>query len=160
MQRFDAAGAGLVPGQAVQVQVTGHEPWGVMALISGHEGIGASIDAAMIDSPSGSSRALPHEYPGVGSEVNAVVQEVSRYSPPVWVRLTMRSEDLACFQRRCDFCGTLTVLSPGGDGVVMDVRSADGPGSTAIVSHRECLATQLHPHSLEPSRVRSVGRKR
>ena len=28
-----------------------------------HEDVGASADAAYIDSPSGSSRALPHEYP-------------------------------------------------------------------------------------------------
>lgn len=158
MQRFDAAGASLVPGQSVRVRVTGHEPWGVMVVIPGHEDIGASVDATVIDSPSGNHRAFPWEYPRVGSEVDAVVQQIRRYSQPSWARLTMRSQDLECFQWPCDFCGTHTVLSPGGDGVVMDVRSADGPGSTSIVSHRECLATRLHDRSFEHSRVRSVGR--
>ncbi|MGI5485624.1 hypothetical protein [Microtetraspora malaysiensis] len=57
MQRFDAAGAELVPGQRVRVRVPQQHPWGVMVEILGHEGIGASIDGAAIDSPSGADRA-------------------------------------------------------------------------------------------------------
>ncbi|WP_229811808.1 hypothetical protein [Streptosporangium pseudovulgare] len=139
--------------------MTAHQPWGVSVVIPGHEGIGASVDAAVIDSPSGNPRALPEEYPPVGAEVDAVVQQLRRYTSPAWARLSLRSQDLECFQWGCDFCDTPVVLSPGGDGVTLDVRSADGPGSTAIVAHRECLAIRLHTRSLEPARIRSVGRK-
>lgn len=159
MRRFDAAGAGLVPGQTVRVRVATHQPWGVSVVIPGHEDIGASVDAAVIDSPSGNARALPEEYPPVGSEVDAVVQQLHRFTAPAWARLSLRGQDLECFQWGCDFCGALVVLSPGGDGVTMDVRSADGPGSTAVVAHRECLAIRLHTQSLEPARIRSVGQR-
>ncbi|MER5319223.1 hypothetical protein [Streptosporangium roseum] len=159
MHRFDAAGAGLVPGQTVRARVTTHQPWGISVVISGHEDIGASVDAAVIDSPSGNPRALPEEYPPVDAEVDAVVQQLRRYTSPAWARLSLRSQDLKCFQWGCDFCGTPVALSPGGDGVTMDVRSADGPGSTAVVAHRECLAIRLHTQSLEPARIRSVGRR-
>ncbi|GLW10323.1 hypothetical protein Misp01_54510 [Microtetraspora sp. NBRC 13810] len=158
MQRFDAAGADLVPGQRVRVRVTDQHPWGVIATIIGHEDIGASIDGASIDSPSGESRAWLGEYPAVGSEIDAVVQEIRRWHPPAWVRLTIRARDLDSFQWPCDFCGTPTILSPGGDGVVMDVRSADGPGSHAIAAHRECLRGHLNERSHERARVDSVGR--
>ncbi|MEV0160294.1 hypothetical protein [Nonomuraea fuscirosea] len=159
VQRFDAAGAELVPGQRVRVRVTQQHRWGVMVEILGHEGIGASIDGAAIDSPSGTGRAWLGEYPAAGTEMDAVVQEIRRWSPPAWVRLTIRAEDLRSFQWLCDFCGTPTVLSPGGDGVVMDVRSADGPGSHAVVAHRECLRSRLHESSSEHARVDSVGRR-
>ncbi|MFF0312895.1 hypothetical protein ACFYSC_36195 [Streptosporangium sp. NPDC004379] len=159
MRRFDAAGAGLVPGQTVRARVIAHQPWGVSMVIPGHEDIGASIDAAVIDSPSGNPRALPEEYPRVGTEVDAIVQQLRRYTSPAWARLSLRSQDLECFRWGCDFCGTPAVLSPGGDGVTMDVRSADGPGGTAVIAHRECLAIRLHTRSLEPVRIRSVGRR-
>ncbi|GAA2875971.1 hypothetical protein GCM10010517_37020 [Streptosporangium fragile] len=98
MQPFDDVGANLVPGQVVQVRVTGHESWGVMVMILHHEEIGASVDAAAIDSPSGSTRALLEEYPAVGSELVAVIQQVRRGYPPIWVRLTIRAQDLKCPQ--------------------------------------------------------------
>ncbi|MGW2143525.1 hypothetical protein ACWCOT_04380 [Nonomuraea bangladeshensis] len=98
MQRFDAAGADLVPGQLVRVRVTQQRPWGVMVEILGHEGIGASIDGAAIDSSSGAGRAWLGEYPAVGMEMDAVVQEIRRWSPLAWVRLTIRSQDLNSFQ--------------------------------------------------------------
>ncbi|MEV4888562.1 hypothetical protein AB0K48_04110 [Nonomuraea sp. NPDC055795] len=128
-----------------------------MVEILGHEGIGASIDGAAIDSPSGAGRAWLGEYPAVGTEVDAVVQEIRRWSPSAWARLTIRSQDLHSFQWLCDFCGTPTVLSPEGDGVVMDVRSADG--RHAIVTHRECLRSRLHVSSSEHAHVDSVGRR-
>lgn len=96
--------------------------------------------------------------PAVGAEIDAVVVEVSRWDPPVGVRLSIHPDDLEPFQRRCDFCSERTTLSPGGDGVVLDVRSNDGPGSHSIISHRACLTDSLHPTSLERRRVASVGR--
>ncbi|WP_197698919.1 hypothetical protein [Micromonospora inositola] len=125
MQRFDSVGCDLVVGTAVRATVMSHEPWGVMAEVLGHETVGASVDAGVIDSPSGAPRALPEEYPPVGEQVDAVVQEISRYHPPVWIRLTMRAADLHKFSWPCGCCGQLTILSPGGDGVTVDVRSSE-----------------------------------
>ncbi|WP_207922461.1 hypothetical protein [Micromonospora sp. KC606] len=94
MQRFDSVGRDLAMGTAVRATIISHERWGVMAQVVGHETVGASVDAGVIDSPSGSPRALPAEYPPVGKQVDAVVQEISRYHPPAWIRLTMRAADL------------------------------------------------------------------
>ena len=38
---------------------------------------------------------------------------------------------------------------PGGGGLILDVRSHDGPGSHTVISHRQCLADRLHPDSGE-----------
>ncbi|WP_181874444.1 hypothetical protein [Marinitenerispora sediminis] len=160
MHRFDSAAADLVPGARVRVRITGHEPWGVLAEVLGSPDTGASVDAGRIDSPSGSPRALPEEYPVLGSEVDAVVEAVRRWSPPAWVRLTLRAADLREFRWGCDLCGASAVLSPGGDGVVLDARSAEGPGATSLVVHRSCLVDRLHPTSLEGPRVRLLGRGR
>ncbi len=65
--------------------------------------------------------------------------------------------DLDSFQWPCDFCDESTILSPGGDGVVMDVRSADGPGSHAIVAHRECLKDR-HERARRRTRSCRLGR--
>jgi hypothetical protein len=97
VQRFDSAGCDLVVGTAVRATIISHERWGVMVEIGGHETVGASVDAGLIDSPSGSPRALPEEYPPVGGRIDAVVQEISRYHPPAWIRLTMRAADLCEF---------------------------------------------------------------
>jgi hypothetical protein len=131
---------------------------GVSAQIVGHGDIGASVDASVIDGPSGSAFALDEEYPPVGAEVDAVVQQIRRFHPPAWVRLTLRAADLVEFRWPCDLCGRPTTLSPGGDGVVMDVRSADGPGSTAPVAHRTCLADLLIHNPGEQARVLHLGR--
>ncbi|MFC7328224.1 hypothetical protein [Marinactinospora rubrisoli] len=159
MRRFDSAAADLVPGMRVRVRIARHEPWGVFVTILENPDVAASVDAAVIDSPSGSPRALPGEYPAVGTEADAVVQTVRRWFPPVLVRLTLRSADLREFRWGCDLCGTPTVLSPGGDGIVLDARSADGPGGTALVAHRSCVIERLHRDSLEGARIRLLGRK-
>ena len=159
MQRFDSLGGDLVVGAAVRATIVSHERWGVMTAVLGHETVGSSVDAGFIDSPSGTSRALPEEYPPIGEQVDAVVQEISRYHPPLWVRLTMRASDLREFSWPCGCCGELTVLSPGGDGVTVDVRSSEGPGCASFVAHRSCLADRLNPdfHG-DRARVQAVGR--
>lgn len=159
VQRFDSAGGDLMVGTAVQATIISHEPWGVMAEVLGHETVGASVDAGVIDSPSGSPRALPTEYPPVGEQVDAVVQEISRYHPPVWIRLTIRAADLGTFSWPCGFCGQLTILSPGGDGVTVDVRSSEGPGCASFAAHRSCLADRLDPDfNGDRAQVKAVGR--
>lgn len=110
-----------------------------------------------MDSPSGSCIALPEERPSIGTEVTAVVQEIRRWTPPGYIRLSLRAKDLEEFRWHCDLCMAPTTLSPGGDGVVMDVKSAEGPGSHTIVAHRTCLLGALHPESLERARVTTVG---
>jgi hypothetical protein len=52
-----------------------------MASVLGAEHVGSSIDAALIDSPSGSPRALPSEYPPIGTELHAVVQQYPALPP-------------------------------------------------------------------------------
>jgi hypothetical protein len=159
VDRFDAAAVELLPGQRVRARVLSHEPWGVMVEIIGHEQVGASIDMAHMFGRPLTDRESAKLAPAIGAEIDAVVQQVRRWHPPVWVRLSIRPSDLESFQWRCDFCADPTMLSPGGDGVVLDVRSNDGPGSHSIVSHRACLADSLHPTSLERSRVARVGRR-
>ncbi|MFJ6950702.1 hypothetical protein [Micromonospora aurantiaca (nom. illeg.)] len=160
MQRFDSVGGDLVVGTAVRARVMSHERWGVMAEVLGHETVGASVDAGFIDSPSGAPRALPEEYPPVGEQVDAVVQEISRYHPPVWIRLTMRAADLREFSWPCGCCGQLTILSPGGDGVTVDVRSSEKAGCASFAAHRSCLADRLNPDfNGDRARVNAVGRE-
>jgi hypothetical protein len=159
VQRFDSVSCELVVGTAVRARIIGHEPWGVMAKVLGHEAVGASVDGGFIDSPSGLWRAMPEEYPPVGEEVDAVVQEIRRYHPPVWIRLTMRAADLHEFSWPCGCCGQLTILSPGGDGVTVDVRSSEGPGCASFAAHRSCLADRLNPDfNGDRARVSAVGR--
>lgn len=159
MERFDGGVADLVVGETVRVRIVSHEVWGVIAQVLGHEDVGASADGAYIDSPSGSARALPHEYPAVGAEVDAVVQEIDRYGPPLWLRLNLRREDRRRFRWPCGFCAEPAVLSPGGDGVSIDVRSTDGPGCASFVAHRSCLAERLDPGFRgDRARVAGVGR--
>jgi hypothetical protein len=83
--------------------------------------------------------------PPVGAEIGAVVQQVRRWGPPAWARLSIRPRDLELFRWPCDFCREPVTLSPGGGGLVLDVRSNDGPGSHTVISHRACLADRLHP---------------
>lgn len=159
MKRFDGAGCGVVRGQRVKAKVFSHEPWGILASVMEQPDVGASVDAGLIDSPSGSPRALPDEYPPIGAEIDAVITEIRRYHPPVYIRLSVRASHLEALSWGCDFCGEATVISPGGDGVTMDVRSADGPGSTSIVSHRRCLINLLHPTAVgEAERVATIGK--
>jgi hypothetical protein len=162
VQRFEVESLVLLPGQRVRARVLSHHPWGVIAEIIGYEHVSASVDmiqqfGATVRDP----EALRAMYPPVGSEIDAVVQEVDRYGPPAWARLSIHPEDLESFQRTCDFCGELAVLSIGGDGLTLDVRSNDGPGSTTVISHRECLAVRIRPENRgERARVRELGKPR
>lgn len=159
VQRFDSVGCDLVMGTAVRATIISHQPWGVTAEVLGHETVGASVDARLIDSPAGAPRALPEEYPPVGEQVDAVVKEIRRYHPPVWIDLTMRAADLHEFSWPCGCCGQLTILSPGGDGVTIDVRSSEGPGCASFAAHRSCLAGRLDPDfNGDRARVNAVGR--
>jgi hypothetical protein len=100
----------------------------VLSQIVGQEHVRASID--MIQQFSAlrgqESEAM---YPPVGTVIDAVVEQVRRWYPPAWVRLSIRPRDLELLGWPCGFCGEQVVLSPGGGGLVLDVRSNDGPGS-------------------------------
>jgi hypothetical protein len=158
VEEFDRAAVGLIPGRTVRVSAISHEPWGVRVTILDWVDVDASIDAAMIDSPSGSGRALPEEYPSIGAELDAVVQSIRRYTSPGWIRLTIRAADLEEFRWPCGFCGEPTVLNSGGDGVVLDVRTVDGPESTSFAAHRACLSERVHPSIAgERARIASLG---
>ncbi|MGH8880349.1 MAG: hypothetical protein ACRD0P_23845 [Stackebrandtia sp.] len=158
MTTIEIAGSGLLPGMAVQATVTGHEPWGVFAVIRGFEDLPASVDANAMDSSSNAVRALPEEFPAIGAELDMVVQQLRGFRPPGRIRLSMRSADLECMRWRCDFCGLPTRLSPGGDGLSLEVRGTGGPGRTSLTGHRECVAAALHDSSLERPRIlRVVG---
>lgn len=142
----ETEGWAVLPGQRVRAKVTGQQPWGVFAKIIGYERVAASIDilAQFGGRPNHEVEAM---FPAVGTEVDAVVVDVQRWGGPAQVRLSIRPEDLTSFTRWCDFCREPVTLSPGGGGLVLEVRSNDGPGSHQVISHRICLADRLHPDS-------------
>lgn len=75
------------------------------------------------------------------------------------VRLSIRPADLESLVRRCDFCGEPVTLSRGGDALILDSRSHDGPGSHTVVSRRDCLAERIRPENGgERARARKIGR--
>jgi hypothetical protein len=146
MDRFETASLALLPGQRVRARILRHEPWGVLAEIVDYEHVGASVD--LIEQFGAELRGgadLDAMYPPVGTVVDAVVEQVRRYHPPAWVRLSIRPRDLELFTWPCDFCREPVTLDPGGGGLILDGRSNDGPGSHTVVSHRQCLADRLHP---------------
>jgi hypothetical protein len=99
-------------------------------------------------------------FPPVGAEVNTVVQEINRFSPPAWVRLGIRPEDLESIRRRCAFCGEDAVLSAGVAGITVDIRSNDGPGSCSITAHRECPADLIvREDTGDRARITHLGRR-
>jgi hypothetical protein len=157
MDRFETESLALLPGQRVQARILRHEPWGVLAQVIGHEHIGASID--MIEQFGAlRDRELEAMYPPVGTVIDAVVEQVRRWNPPAWVRLSIRPRDLELFRWPCGFCGEPVTLSPRGGGLVLDVRSNDGPGSHSVISHRECFADRLHPNEAgERARALKIG---
>ncbi|MEV5713068.1 hypothetical protein AB0L41_04185 [Amycolatopsis mediterranei] len=161
MDRFETASLVLMPGRRVRAEVISHHPWGLIARIAGHEQVGASVD--MIEQfgrTTAGDAELRSLFPPVGAEFDAVVELVRRWSPPAWVRLSVRPADLESFSRMCDFCGQRTVLSEGGDGLVLDVRSNDGPGSHTVLVHRTCLADRIEPQNTgERARALTIGRR-
>jgi hypothetical protein len=131
--------------------VPSHHPWGVIARIAGHEQVDASVD--MIEQfgrTAAGDEELQSLFPAVGTEIDAVVQQVRRWSAPASVRLSIRPGDLKSFGWPCDFCGRRAVLSRGGN---------DGPGSHTVIAHRACLADRIGPGSSgERARARTIGR--
>src|SRR5436190_11495294 len=124
MERFETGSLALISGQRVRAKVLSHHPWGVIVRILGHEEVGASIDMiGQFGRTTTDHEELLAMYPPVGTEVSAVVEQVQRFSPPAWVRLSIRPDDLESFRRPCGFCGEHADLSAGGDGLVLDIRS-------------------------------------
>jgi hypothetical protein len=158
MDRFETESMAFFPGQRVRARILSREPWGVLAQIVGYEHVGASIDIIEQFGASHEPELLEAMYPPVGSVIDAVVEQVRRWFPPAWVRLSIRPRDLELLRRPCGFCGEPVALSPGGGGLVLDVRSNDGPGSHTVISHRECLADRLHPAGQgERARALKIG---
>lgn len=158
MERFEAASMRFIPGQRVRARVLGHHPWGVLTEIVGHPEVRSSIDIIAQFGDRLQGDELQAAFPPVGAELDAVVEQTRRYFPPAWVRLSIRPRDLESFTRPCDFCGRRATLSPGGDGLVLDARSNDGPGSTTIITHRACLAERIRPDNTgERARALKVG---
>lgn len=155
MDRFETESIALLPGQRVQAKILSRERWGVVAQIVGYEHIAASVDMIEQFGALRDPELLEAMCPPVGSVIDAVVEQVRRWFPPAWVRLSIRPRDLELFMWPCGFCGKPVALSPGGGGLVLDVRSNDGPGSHTVISHRECLADRLHPDQ-EGERARAL----
>ncbi|MFE1292426.1 hypothetical protein [Streptomyces sp. NPDC058751] len=162
MERFETESLALMPGQKVQARVLSHHPWGVVVEIVGYEnaGLSASIDMIQQFSRTTSSHAeLLALFPPVGSQIDAVIEQIQCWRPPVSVRLSIRPADLESLAWRCDFCGERITLSPGGDALVLDSRSNDGPGSHTVISHRQCLAERIHPENAgERARAWEIGK--
>ncbi|MEU6050711.1 hypothetical protein ABZ829_09715 [Streptomyces xanthochromogenes] len=162
MERFETNSLALMPGQKVQVRIRSHHPWGVLVEIVGYEntGLSASIDMIQQFSQTTSSHEeLLALFPPVGSQIDAVIEQIHRWHPPVSVRLTIRPADLESLVWGCDFCGEPITLGPGGDALVLDSRSSVGPGSHTIISHRHCLAERIHPANTgERARALEIGK--
>ncbi|MBB5855671.1 hypothetical protein ACFQ05_35830 [Amycolatopsis umgeniensis] len=160
MERFETESLALIPGQLVRATVLSHHPWGVIVRLAGYERVGASIDMVeQFGRTTSGHEELRALFPEVGTEIAAVVEQVRRWNSPAWVRLSIRPRDLESFRWPCAFCGDPAVLSAGGDGLVLDVRSNDGPGSHTVVAHRGCLADRIRPEEVgERSRAMEVGR--
>jgi len=162
LERFETESLALMPGQKVRVTVLSHHPWGVLVEIAGYENAGLSASIDMIQQFSrttGSHDELLALYPPTGSQIEAVIEQIHRWYPPVSVRLSIRPADLESLAWRCDFCGEPTTVSPGGDTLILDVRSNDGPGSHTVISHRHCLAERIRPENTgERARAVKIGK--
>ncbi|MFB7341663.1 hypothetical protein ACFCZ6_16540 [Streptomyces hydrogenans] len=150
MERFETESLALMPGQKVQARVLSHHPWGVVVEIVGYENVGLSVSIDTIQQFSQTTSSydeLLALFPPVGSRIDAVIEQIHRWHPPVSVRLSIRPGDLESLVRSCDFCGEPITLGPGGDALVLDSRSSDGPGSHTLISHRHCLAERIRPEN-------------
>ncbi|MGW6054224.1 hypothetical protein [Streptomyces sp. NPDC055189] len=161
MERFETESLALMPGQKVRATVRSHHPWGVLVEIAGYEnaGLSASIDMIQQFSETTSSYdELLALFPPIGAQLDAVIAQIHRWHPPVSVRLSIRPADLESLASLCDFCGERITLGPGGDALVLDSRSIDGPGSHTIISHRRCLAERIRPENGgEQARALKIG---
>lgn len=162
MERFETASLALMPGQKVQATVLSHHPWGVIVEIAGYEHAGLSASIDMIQQFSRTTNShdeLLGLFPAIGLQLEAVIEQIHRWHPPVSVRLSIRPDDLESLSWRCDFCGEPITVSPGGDALVLDSRSTDGPGSHTVISHRACLADRIRPENRgERARALKIGK--
>jgi hypothetical protein len=133
----------------------------VIVEIAGYENAGLSVSVDMIQQFSHAASTyeeLLALFPPVGARIDAVIQQIHRWHPPVSVRLSIRPADLESLAWRCDFCGEGVTLTPGGDALVLDSRSHDGPGSHTLISHRHCLAERIRPENGgERARALKIG---
>ena len=113
MDRFETGSLALLPGQRVRARIVGHHPWGISAKIIGYEHVGASIDMIELFGATLPRAEAEAMFPPVGAEIDAVVQQIRRWNPPAWARLSIRPEDLELFRWPCDFCREPVTLSPG-----------------------------------------------
>ncbi len=161
VERFERESLPLMPGQKVQAKVLSHHRWGVVVEIVGYENAGLSASVDMIQQFSRTTSShdeLLALFPPIGSKIDAVIEQIRRWHPPVSVRLSIRPADLESLDWHCDFCGEQIILSPGGDALVLDSRSHNGPGSHTIISHRHCLAERIRPeNSGERARALKIG---
>src|SRR3982074_3262799 len=132
MERFEAVSMALMPAQRVRAKVLSHQPWGLLVEIVGYGGFGLSVLIDMIEqfsrTTSGDDEFLAL-FPPIDAEIDAVIEQIHRWHPPVSVRLSIRAADLESLEWPCGFCGEPATVSSGGDALVLDVRSNDGPGS-------------------------------
>lgn len=167
MERFETESLALMPGQKVQARVLSHHPWGVLVEIVGYEnaGLSASVDMIQQFSQTTSSHdGLLALFPPTGSQIEAVIEQIHRWHPPVSVRLTIRPADLLTWSRWSGAATSVVnrsrwaqVETP--DALVLDSRTCDGPGSHTIISHRHCLAERIRPeNSGERARALKIGK--
>jgi hypothetical protein len=155
----------LLPGQHVRLRITSHQPWGLVGELVDHNGLSTTID--MLEQ---FGRTHPGEevytlFPPVGSEVEAIVEQVRRWEPagsgirPAAARLSLRPLDLESFTWPCDFCERPTALKPGGDGLILAAVTNDGPDSYTLIVHRTCLAENISPRNTgQRARALQLGR--
>ncbi|MCM2393225.1 hypothetical protein [Streptomyces albipurpureus] len=97
-----------MPGQRVQAKILSHHPWGAVVQIVGFENAGLSASIDMIQQFSRTTSSydeLLALFPPIGSQIDAVIEQIHRWRPPVSVRLSIRPDDLESLAWRCDFCG-------------------------------------------------------
>ena len=162
MDRFETQSMALMPGQKIRARVLSHHPWGVLVEIVGFEDSGPSASIDMIEQFSrtaSSHNELLARFPPIGAQIDAVIEQIRRWHPPVSVRLSIRPADLEALKWPCDFCGEPTTVSAGGDALVLDIRSNDGPGSHTVTCHRHCLAERIRAENTgERARALKVGK--
>ena len=158
----------ILAGQRVRVRVVSHQAWGLVADILGHHDQVVATGSVDMHTQVTTTEPGPEnfyaQFPAVGTELDAVVEEVSEWHAveggirPGRIRLRIRPEELDSWGRRCDFCGTPAMLGPGGDGISLVVLSTDGPQGYTLTAHRQCLADRIHTDCRQRARALTVGK--
>ena len=154
----------ILPGQQVRFRITAHARWGLGGTIVDRDDASASIDMIARFGRTHSGDDLYALFPPVGSEVDAVVEEVGSWHPagagirPGRIRLRLLLDPLETFEWPCDFCGQPTILGTAGDGLTMAVMTNDGPETFTVVTHRTCLAGSIRPEAAgQQARALQIG---